>query len=464
MLAAEYHACGVAPRLASRGQVDADNAKYQAAVNVHISGITRRTGLLLLFLLKEGNYLTAAVFVTAVLLALLPLILLIGVACCAYYLTAVKGSDVKHARFVNTLLMIFNLVYGQIVVLAVMCVNFSTIYRVYKLLAAVVVRQVNSSIKDMDRKMTGLANTVYGLVLIFVTGSNPDTGLVSSLILSLVLLLKQMNEEKLKLQQIARPLKDFNENRLSTFEVALLWTKVLEDFLDDDVQYNWVQAFRVREPLRPVFREHTGRSLGEEREAGCCQTLSHVGRELKDFITETARRHWEASASTESRDELYLQTLEPDLANKFGHDGKGIFSQGDVQSPKTIEADDTHILLVGDGSQRLETWATETGNSMMRAEAVRCLQKRWARQSTAVTYKQAMTESTREQAKDMTSIVSTAPVSNTFPEITESEAAGEAKVEVNEVEVNITNDVDGWKISPDAEAQDLKADQELGRV
>jgi hypothetical protein len=142
MLAAEYHACGVAPRLASRGQVDADNAKYQAAVNVHISGITRRTGLLLLFLLKEGNYLTAAVFVTAVLLALLPLILLIGVACCAYYLTAVKGSDVKHARFVNTLLMIFNLVYGQIVVLAVMCVNFSTIYRVYKLLAAVVVRQV----------------------------------------------------------------------------------------------------------------------------------------------------------------------------------------------------------------------------------------------------------------------------------------------------------------------------------
>ena len=67
---------------------------------------------------------------------------------------------------------------------------------------------------------------VYGLVLIFVTGSNPDAGLVSSLILSLVLLLKQMNEEKLKLQQIARPLKDFNENRLSTFEVALLWTKV----------------------------------------------------------------------------------------------------------------------------------------------------------------------------------------------------------------------------------------------
>ena len=67
---------------------------------------------------------------------------------------------------------------------------------------------------------------VYGLVLIFVTGSNPDAGLVSSLILSLVLLLKQMNEEKLKLQQIARPLKDLNENRLSTFEIALLWTKV----------------------------------------------------------------------------------------------------------------------------------------------------------------------------------------------------------------------------------------------
>ena len=214
MLSAEYHACGVAPRLVSRGQIDPDNAKYQAAVNVHISGITRRTGLLLLFLLKEGNFLTAAVVITAVLLALLPLILLTGVACWVYYQKAVKGSDEKLAGFINTLLMIFDLVYGQIVVLAVMCVNFSTIYRVYKLLAAVVVRQVkmtasiacvpcmdpkpqtafrvqglgvqfylsdvsliahscsrtdipegmclqvNSSIKDMDRKMTGLANTV----------------------------------------------------------------------------------------------------------------------------------------------------------------------------------------------------------------------------------------------------------------------------------------------------------------
>ena len=46
------------------------------------------------------------------------------------------------------------------------------------------------------------------------------------------------------LEQIARPLKDFNENRLSTFETALLWIKVLEDFLDDDVQFNWIQVFR----------------------------------------------------------------------------------------------------------------------------------------------------------------------------------------------------------------------------
>jgi len=51
-------------------------------------------------------------------------------------------------------------------------------------------RQVNRSIKDMDRKMTSLANTVYGLVLLFVMGTNPDVALVASLTLTLVSLLK----------------------------------------------------------------------------------------------------------------------------------------------------------------------------------------------------------------------------------------------------------------------------------
>jgi hypothetical protein len=41
--------------------------------------------------------------------------------------------------------------------------------------------------------------------------------------------------------------------------------QVLEDFLTDDVQYNWVQMFRVQEPLRPVFDSKAQDSMKTER-------------------------------------------------------------------------------------------------------------------------------------------------------------------------------------------------------
>ena len=53
---------------------------------------------------------------------------------------------------------------------------------------------------------------------------------------------------QVKLYAIARPLEDLNENRLSKFEFALLITKIMEDFLSSDIQYNFVQHFRSSDP------------------------------------------------------------------------------------------------------------------------------------------------------------------------------------------------------------------------
>ena len=61
--------------------------------------------------------------------------------------------------------------------------------------------QVNPSIKDMERKMTSLANTIYGLVLI-VTAGTADVKVVTSLMLTMVMLLKAMNEEMMFLKQV----------------------------------------------------------------------------------------------------------------------------------------------------------------------------------------------------------------------------------------------------------------------
>ncbi len=60
---------------------------------------------------------------------------------------------------------------------------------------------MNPSIKDMERKMTSLANTIYGLVLI-VTAGTADVKVVTSLMLTMVMLLKAMNEEMMFLKQV----------------------------------------------------------------------------------------------------------------------------------------------------------------------------------------------------------------------------------------------------------------------
>ena len=46
----------------------------------------------------------------------------------------------------------------------------------------------------------------------------------------------------------ATMVQDLNENRLSKFETCLLLVKIMEDFLSDDVQFNWVQMFKDKAP------------------------------------------------------------------------------------------------------------------------------------------------------------------------------------------------------------------------
>jgi hypothetical protein len=58
----------------------------------------------------------------------------------------------------------------------------------------------------------------------------PDTKVVTSLMITMMMLLKAMNEEMLFLNQIAEPLKDFNENRLTTFEVLRLLALLVQKY------------------------------------------------------------------------------------------------------------------------------------------------------------------------------------------------------------------------------------------
>jgi len=67
--------------------------------------------------------------------------------------------------------------------------------------------------------------------------------LVAGIALSVGVLIIQMVNEKAQLGAIASALADLNEMRLSKFEYALFTTKLMEDFLDVKVEYNFVRHF-----------------------------------------------------------------------------------------------------------------------------------------------------------------------------------------------------------------------------
>lgn len=212
----------------------------------------------------------------------------------------------------------------------------------------------------MDKKLTNVSNVIYNLILLLIIedqspgGADSAAGLVASLAGILFLLcfrrlsaicrsssckvflffsggridvifgfaagtlaslLFQLTSEKCQLQALAMPLKDLNENRLSKFETALLWCKILEDFLQEDVQYNWVQIFNSKRPLMPDVQNHPQYKvdgIGVD-ETGHCDA-GHMDGMLITHV----------SADVEKRMQYYMPPLDKKLAAKFGHDGLGL--------------------------------------------------------------------------------------------------------------------------------------------
>ena len=140
-----------------------------------------------------------------------------------------------------------------------------------------------------------------------------------SVILLLLNLVFKLMTERSQLLAIAEPLRDLNENRLSKFEASLLWVRIMEDFLQDDVQYNYVQLFNSRKPMMPDFdgKDYAippgEDSLGERQEKGWSYP-GHIDKWVLQYVSPDPRL----------RQEFYREPLTLALANKFGHDGEGL--------------------------------------------------------------------------------------------------------------------------------------------
>mmetsp|Transcript_53978 Transcript_53978/g.110155 ORF Transcript_53978/g.110155 Transcript_53978/m.110155 type:complete len:852 (+) Transcript_53978:538-3093(+) len=329
-LPVQYHTCGTAYSTSSNQYAKSDTLlKLQSSLDLIIS---KRSMLVTVFLIKEGCLITAMVIMPVICLILLV------VSAVLYYLIILPLKLMFNAcnlgldfTINSIIVMVKEIIFIQLTILYTMCINFSTLYRCTLLAIALWKGLVNPSIRDLDTKMTTVANTVFSLVLLLaLSEGNADRNIVISLVLSLVQLLYAMNTEKIRLSYISEPLKDLNENRLNKFEFALLITKMMEDMLDDDVQYNWVQLFNSDQPLKPfdlTFPETLGSSEFDFKRQIYLNHEAISGKISKNFEErfDDILFNWilgDKQLKNQMVAKLWLQDIPKDLVKQFGSDGQ----------------------------------------------------------------------------------------------------------------------------------------------
>ena len=182
---------------------------------------------------------------------------------------------------------------------------------------------------DTADQITALVNICFNLVCLvysdvkFEGASQGQTfGVISrggwlwsAIVLSLVNIsvIILMTQEKLK--TVTGLMKDINENRLLKFELALGLVKVMEDFLEDDVQFNFVQHFYSDERLLPL-------ELNSDEVEGKGRSVMRKEAETEDTeIFDDAEIAQCCCCTKFSEGQVYFPVIPQHLVDKFGHDG-----------------------------------------------------------------------------------------------------------------------------------------------
>jgi len=301
------------------GSFDGDDV--QGILDVQVS---KRAALVGIFLFKELGYISGFFTILAILMLLSSILLLLSPVV-LIILIILKGKSPERLGLritvVNLVLTIYTLLFTQLNIIFTLVVNLSTCYRSFVMLGAVLRASVNKSLLDMDAKLTTLSSIIYSIVLLVLVeepstsnSAASSTGVGTALAIQLFSLFFKLITEKVGLSNVAEPLKDLNENRLNKFETALLWVKIMEDFLQEDIQYNFVQHFNSKAPMMPDFdapRYDVGKDFGTD-DTGYLDA-GHLDEIVLSYVGHDA----------EVRKNFYTKPLPQALANKFGHDGLG---------------------------------------------------------------------------------------------------------------------------------------------
>jgi hypothetical protein len=267
---ATYHDCSSTPRheILYGKYTYKDEEKAAEAKEYGDRGASRRATLIAFFIIKElgplGGILILPFVGALFAVVFIPAVLLVGI-----FSRMVSPHERTH--FKASLWHLTENLWGEVVNQAfAIFAALSSSYRAYDSLIRVLTSSsMNSSIiKDGIGKVTAVGNVLFNLTLLvlseisFADGSAIWASVITSTINVVIAIL--IEREKFKFQ--AAFYKDLNENRLSKFEIALGLNKILEDFLEEDISFNYVQHLygttRVRPQVLDEFEESEKRQPG----------------------------------------------------------------------------------------------------------------------------------------------------------------------------------------------------------
>jgi len=323
----EYYACSSTPAPLIQIGTNSVERQRKEAERTAAMGLSRKTALVVFFLFKEAG--PAGAIVGAILVVAVTIVLWLPLG----ILVQVIGSCMEpHERthFKNAMWKTAEMAFTEATnTIWPLCLGMSNTFRAWETLRKVFFSdQINASIvKDGINKVTALLNILFNLVvLVFSDTTFAEGGLLwVSIILSAVNVVIQILLEKEKLKFMTSFFKDVNENRLTKFEIAIGMTKCMEDLLEDDVQYNFVQ--HLGGDKRVIMREAQEFEDSEVKSPGAFAQENDVYDEVTE--SEMSNGEWRSIAcfgSIQNQQNPTIFNFYPLLpkkwANQFGHDGK----------------------------------------------------------------------------------------------------------------------------------------------
>jgi len=297
--------------------------------------ISRKTALLTFFLFKEAGPLSciAILFVLFIVaLILYPILLLLVQIICAFH----QKDEMMKLKVKAQAWTMAEHTWGEAVnVVWQLGVGMSNSYRGWITLHKVLfTNQINASlVKDGINKVTAVLNIMFGIMLNVLSDIEfSQTGWIwFSIMMSAFNVVLQSLMEKEKQNFMTSFFKDLNENRMSKFEIALGLVKCMEDFLEDDVSFNFVQHFYGDERVRPseldVFEER------EKSEPGSYDAEWSVYAEKEEHILSNGDVRDVMCCGAIQKNVKPTNTIfdfypniPKDLVDKFGHDNRFEFA------------------------------------------------------------------------------------------------------------------------------------------